>query len=621
MGNTTSVSTSTSAKLDFRNKVNTLAAKFILTQQFTDLQRLVSEQYCNNLMILTKDLLAEKFTTKEIQYLATGSKKDTIMYISKRDFEQVEKSMRNKKMLMCKGVARFYVRIAHLFAAIITTISPNWNASSGSGSNGGLPQGPLGASRASRGGSVSESETVAGTDRGRMGTTDASNDFCSIRIRALLGATRLQGDNKVAIVQPTICSVYASDTAQNQLANQPGMPDLEQLYNDVYDYETGRFSERSLGMQSKYASDLKALYTAFTGESSMPDSVKSFNDINIISLARRFPECGQTIPTPVPAPVLSGDKERKREDRDRDYYYGMGRQDPLETSNREIGRIDQAAEAKEKYIQASAKNFSGTFKSSYRVLKSSGAFSAYSSHIKTMIKNADTSRTKMFDIIDKLFLMVEMNPGAAAGSSKPTITIHPELTYEGLDVLINQARDMIIQLYVGCERDFYTGMKLLHVIVEEIMQTNMQASLAALKNTTRNAVVQITRNVPKSARDYDRYNRETTNDSVRPDQLVEFDDTRIKYAENQQREKEKAAEAEEAKEQRAAVAGAPAPVAPAPAPVAGAVAPAPVAVAPAPVAGAVAAAPVAVAPAPVAGAVAAPVAGAVAAVAAAPGGK
>jgi hypothetical protein len=116
-----------------------------------------------------------------------------------------------------------------------------------------------------------------------------------------------------------------------------------------------------------------------------------------------------------------------------------------------------------------------------------------------MVKNADTSRSKLLEIIDKLFIIVETKLGN--GGSTPTITIHPELTYEGLDALINRAREMIIQLYVGCERDFYTGMKLLHVIIEEIMQTNMQASLSALKNTTRKTVEQITRNVPKAARD------------------------------------------------------------------------------------------------------------------------
>jgi hypothetical protein len=246
-------------------------------------------------------------------------------------------------------------------------------------------------------------------------------------------------------------------------------------------------------------------------------------------LARRFPECGQTIPTPIQAPAVSSlsDKEHKREDRDRDYYELGLRPDPVEINKRDIDKVIRNSEAKEKYIKANAKNFSGTFKSSYRVPKSGGAFAAYSSHIKTMIKNADTARAKLLDVIDKLFLIVEMNPTGSetsGTSSKPAITIHPELTYERLDELINQAREMIIQLYVGCERDFYTGMKLLHVIIEGIMQTNMQASLAELKNTTRKAVDHIAQNVPRSTREqYDRRHNAAFEDKVlTPEQTAIF---------------------------------------------------------------------------------------------------
>ena len=83
---------------------------------------------------------------------------------------------------------------------------------------------------------------------------------------------------------------------------------------------------------------------------------------------------------------------------------------------------------------------------------------------------------------------------------------------------------MIIQLYVGCERDFYTGMKLLHVIIEGIMQTNMQASLAELKNTTRNAVDHIAQNVPRSTREqYDRRHNAAFEDKVlTPEQTAIF---------------------------------------------------------------------------------------------------
>jgi chromosome segregation ATPase len=53
-----------------------------------------------------------------------------------------------------------------------------------------------------------------------------------------------------------------------------------------------------------------------------------------------------------------------------------------------------------------------------------------------------------------------------------------------LNQLVNQTRDIIVQLYLGCERDFYTGIKLLRVIIEEKMQETMEAALANLKAET-----------------------------------------------------------------------------------------------------------------------------------------
>jgi chromosome segregation ATPase len=53
-----------------------------------------------------------------------------------------------------------------------------------------------------------------------------------------------------------------------------------------------------------------------------------------------------------------------------------------------------------------------------------------------------------------------------------------------LNQLVNQTRDIIVQLYLGCERDFYTGIKLLRVIIEEKMQETMEAALENLKTET-----------------------------------------------------------------------------------------------------------------------------------------
>jgi chromosome segregation ATPase len=44
---------------------------------------------------------------------------------------------------------------------------------------------------------------------------------------------------------------------------------------------------------------------------------------------------------------------------------------------------------------------------------------------------------------------------------------------------------------LGCERDFYTGLKLLRVIIEEKMQENMEAALSALKTETKTTIKNI----------------------------------------------------------------------------------------------------------------------------------
>ena len=119
----------------FKETLDLIATQYITTNDFKGLKMLVNEKYCDDLTILTKDILATRFTTKEIKTLA---KTDTFFYISKNELARLEANTKDKKNRMCKQIARFYVRIAHLFASIITTVYPNWS-DSGNGQQG---QGP-----------------------------------------------------------------------------------------------------------------------------------------------------------------------------------------------------------------------------------------------------------------------------------------------------------------------------------------------------------------------------------------------------------------------------------------------------------------------------------------------
>ena len=464
MGNGTSSASASSsvasgssqeASKKLRETLNLIATQFILSNDFKSLKLLVNETYCDNLTILTKDILSTRFSTKQIKSLA---KTDTFFYISKNELARIEAGTKDKKNLMCKQIARFYVRIAQLFASIITTVYPNW------------------------------SDTV-----GPEGTPFDGNDFCQTRIAALTKSIRPGPDNdksKIAI-QPTVCSLYANDST---VYAAPGFAALELLYNDQYDETTGTFSKRSGAMQSKYETDLTFLYQAFTGHSSKPPEIKSFSDINISVLSKRFKECSPKTSDPVFAPgavQTGGQMFDDRVDRDRinrNDREGQAQVQVQSDMEKELESIQMKAEAKEKSIKAQRENISGILSSSnpaVSIASTNGAFSKYALHVKTMVASAERFKSALLAVIDKLFLIVKTEAG------QPKITIHPALSNEELDKLVNQTRDIIVQLYLGCERDFYTGLKLLRVIIEEKMQENMEAALSALKTETKTAIKNI----------------------------------------------------------------------------------------------------------------------------------
>lgn len=450
----------------FKETLDLIATQYITTNDFKGLKMLVNEKYCDDLTILTKDILATRFTTKEIKTLA---KTDTFFYISKNELARLEANTKDKKNRMCKQIARFYVRIAHLFASIITTVYPNWS-DSGNGQQG------------------------QGQGQG--------TEFCNARINALKNSIlEKKGDIDAVNIQPTVCSLYSNSST---LYAAPGFSALEVLYNDEYDETTGTFNRRSGAMQVKYENDLESLYEAFTGKSSKPSEIKSFSDINIAALSSRFSECGPKQKSDRSAEILQQEQlqqqqrdqqrqqqqqedQRRRQEQD-PYEYRQREQNPMarimEENNRELERIKLRAEIKEKSIREEGANMSGAMatntSTNLRVKKTESSFSNYAAHIRTMAANADKFKAKLLEIVDKLFLVVKND----ATSNQAKITIHPALSNEMLNQLVNQTRDIIVQLYLGCERDFYTGIKLLRVIIEEKMQETMEAALENLKTET-----------------------------------------------------------------------------------------------------------------------------------------
>ena len=52
--------------------------------------------------------------------------KANILFLNKDDLEKIDVKSHVKKKRMCIGIAKFYIKIAHLFAAIAMTINPRY---------------------------------------------------------------------------------------------------------------------------------------------------------------------------------------------------------------------------------------------------------------------------------------------------------------------------------------------------------------------------------------------------------------------------------------------------------------------------------------------------------------
>ena len=108
-----------------------IATYYILTMDFKSLRKLYNKEYCDKLVILTSDIIERYYTNIEITYLSQRTKegadineKDKVIFFNKDLLDKVDIKNPIKKKNICIGIAKFYIKIAHIFAAILTTINP-----------------------------------------------------------------------------------------------------------------------------------------------------------------------------------------------------------------------------------------------------------------------------------------------------------------------------------------------------------------------------------------------------------------------------------------------------------------------------------------------------------------
>lgn len=258
--------------------IDFIASNYILTQSFTDLQELTDPDYCDKLIVITSDVFDKYLSEAEVHFLfqkmqqgvpINEIKKDKLVYLRKGDINKLDVAGKTSKKRKCAGIAKFYIKIAHIFGAILTTVNPTYTYSD----NGEHTV------------SFSEKNSIPGGVDIKLNKIN----LCSARVNALVNGEQhsISAPSQPIKIKPNFCQMniekektaHTGVKVNKTLGDEPGIAQLDKLYNDIYDYDTGKFHGKSKEMQKKYNKDLRTLYTAFTGNQTLPKDITSFAQI------------------------------------------------------------------------------------------------------------------------------------------------------------------------------------------------------------------------------------------------------------------------------------------------------------------------------------------------------
>lgn len=387
------------------NIIDYISTKFITKAGFKELTNLHKQEYCKRLVIMTSKVIKHFLNDMEIEYMDQRTKKGaggreqinkmakkTVVYLDKNDLDRLDVSSSVRKKRMCIGIAKFYVKIAHLFAAIAMTINARYTYTDSTGIERTVP--------------LSDKNNIPKN----LKPAFSSSNFCSQRIKAIM--TRQNNENGI-VVRVKNCDmnkktsdiidgvrVPISSNETKTLFDEPGIPELELLYYGDYDYNNGSYVGMTDEDKKVYNEDLLKFWTALTGEKKIPPTITKFSDIKLV-----------------------------------DFH------------NQEL-----------------CKNKDSPWRRSYKGKPSDKLFKQYADHIKEMTTKARSHEKTLLDVIKNLF-SYWLDPK----KKKKILTINPDLNEKKLQELVVKAREAIIQLYIGCERDFQKGLQIFESIVKAKM--------------------------------------------------------------------------------------------------------------------------------------------------------
>lgn len=540
----------------FLTKLNEIATNYILGQNFQDMVRLTNSKYCDDLVIITSKILKKSYSAEQIQYAykkmfnsdlpideyiqnskdQRQNSNQAPMFLKRQDVELGDLMDKEQKKKMCIDIAKYYVKIAHLFAAIITTLNPvfSWRTSASSSravlkpfvsdettnqvvSNDAVDKSvneevdensnltnsnsdiindmndlgitpkntnninhlndvanvdDINVSKGGYGGDGGDNPDIANDvddyEKEDIATATLENkqyipdmikevkvenlNFCNSRISDLMDMDEIvdladgknlipgQTTDSTIKIKTKLCSSNLNNNNEGYSRTKtvydlPGFAELSRLYFDKYNVSKGRFDRMSSESENEKKRNVALLYTLFTGNRNPPKDIRSFKDIPLHSF-----------------------------------------NDTIECDNPE-----------------------SLFNKTYLGTTKDKLFIEYVEQIKKMIFESNMIRNSLLEIIDRVFIVRPITPSSVLSdkiedsneeshnANNTKFIIDPKLTYDDLDTLIVDARRIILNLYITCEKDFIKALKILQAIIEgQILETS-QRQVKELEREIENA--------------------------------------------------------------------------------------------------------------------------------------
>lgn len=402
--------------------IDKIATDYILSMNFQDMLNMTTESGCSKMVIVVEDILKKNTTQVELQDLAEKkgffdlSEKKTptsSVFIFPKEDENKTLDIDNSKnkQLLCRQVAKFYVQIANLFAAIITTSNPKYEFKKDG---------------ESKRESIMDKKNIP---EELLTSTNIIIDknFCSEREELLTSKSKLDERGEISISLP-YCKM---NTTLTPYIETPGIKELEELFKDDYDFNTGLFS-MSKESETQYKNMVDMFYKTMYSTGNAPDTL---SELKIPDYSKER-GCSETkLQQAIDIEVKNEDVEDDDGENKEDIVIEKERDDPIPPFD-------------DTYI--------GT---------NSGLFKDFRDNVMLMKKMTSEDNALVFSKLNIIFDM----------SSDP-IQLNPNINTKTINGVSQETREAIVKMYLNCETNFQKGLEIFRNIVYQQLtkQTNQE---------------------------------------------------------------------------------------------------------------------------------------------------